>query len=158
MALFKKAGGPKLFFEAKSSSRVQTFAPPLPQVVEGIRLPVSLTASILNRTCTYLDKGSRVNGELNFDGPVQIDGEIEGEINSKDSVVIGEGAIVSANINAMAIVVAGAISGELSASQRIELYPSAKVLLGSLIAPEMVICEGALIEGTRITKAPREES
>ena len=157
MALFKKAGGPKLFIDAQSSSPVQTFPPP-PQVVEGILPPLNLTASILNRARTYLDKGSRVNGELNFDGPVRIDGEIEGEINSNDSVAIGEGAIVSANINATAIVVAGAISGELSASQRIELYPSAKVLLGSLTAPEMVICEGAVIEGTRITKVVREKS
>jgi cytoskeletal protein CcmA (bactofilin family) len=145
MAVFKKTAEPWLSLKPQPSSPTQP-----PRVVEGILPPPNRAATTPGGNPTYLDKGSRVNGKLNFDGPVRIDGEIEGEINSKDSVAIGEGAIVSANIKAVAIVVAGAISGELSARQRIEVYSSAKVLLGSLTAPEMVIGEGAVIEGTRI--------
>ena len=156
MALFKKAG-PGLFIRARPSSLTETF-PRLAQVVDGIPPSPNEVGDSPEGNITYLDKGSKVSGKLSFDGPAQIDGEIEGEINSKDSVAIGEDAVVSANISAVAIVVAGAISGELSASQRIEIYPSAKVLLGSLTAPEMVICEGAVIEGTRITKVVREKS
>jgi cytoskeletal protein CcmA (bactofilin family) len=106
----------------------------------------------------YLDKGCIVKGKISFKGSVRIDGEIEGEINSEDNVAIGEGAVISANIKAVSIVVAGAVSGELSASQRIELYPSAQVL-GNLTAPRMVIHEGAVFEGSCImqTKAAREE-
>lgn len=155
MALFRKAG-PGLLIKARPSSSIETFAP-LPRVVEGMPPPPNEAGSSPDGDITYLDKASRVNGNLNFDGPVRIDGEVEGEINSKDIVAIGEDAVVSANISAVAIVVAGAISGELSASQRIEIYPSAKVLLGSLTAPEMVIGEGAVIEGTRITKAIRDD-
>jgi len=154
MALFAKPG-PGLATKVRPSSLIETF-PRLARVVEGRLPPAKQAGNIPGGGRTYLDKGCRLNGKLSFDGPVQIDGEIEGEINSNDSVAIGEDAVVSANINAVAIVVAGAISGELSASQRIEIYPSAKVLLGSLTAPEMVIDEGAVIEGTRITKAARE--
>ena len=107
----------------------------------------------------YLDKGCVVKGKISFKGSVRIDGEIEGEINSEDNVAIGEGAVISANIKAVSIVVAGVVSGELTASQRIELYPSAQVI-GNLTAPRMVIHEGATFEGSctmQSKAAAREE-
>ena len=141
MALYKKAAVTVRSIRAQTSLRV----------VEGSLPPTNQSAIPLDNASTYLDHGSSVKGTLNFDGPVRIDGEIEGEINSKDIVDIGEDAVVSADIKAVAIVVAGAVSGELNASQRIEIYSSAKVLFGSLTAPEMFIGEGAIIEGTNIT-------
>lgn len=155
MALFKKAG-PGLFIKARPSSLAESF-PRLAQVVEGIPSSSDEAGGSPEDNLTYLDKGSKVSGKLIFDGPAQIDGEIEGEITSSDGVAIGEDAVVSANIKAVAILVAGAVSGELSASQSIEIYPSAKVLMGSLTAPEMFIGEGAVIEGTRITRAVRDD-
>jgi cytoskeletal protein CcmA (bactofilin family) len=46
----------------------------------------------------------------------------------------------------MSIIVAGTVSGDLSASQRIELHASAKVS-GNLTAPTLVVHEGAVSEG-----------
>ena len=143
MALFKKAAVTLRSVRAQTSLRV----------VEGRLPPPHQSAIALDQAITYLDQGSSVKGMLNFDGPARIDGEIEGEINSKDIVDIGEGAVVSADIKAVAIVIAGAVSGELSASHRIEIYSSAKVLFGRLTAPEMVISEGATIEDTHIIQA-----
>lgn len=94
----------------------------------------------------YLDQGSKVTGKLNFEGPARIDGQIDGEITAKDSVMIGESAVVTAQIKAASIIVAGKVSGDLTASQRIEIRPSAKVL-GNLIAPVLVVQEGAVFEG-----------
>jgi cytoskeletal protein CcmA (bactofilin family) len=150
MAVFKKAG-PWLVVKARPTS----FMEPFPSVVED--MAPDQADSSLSENGSYLDQGCRVSGELSFDGPVRIDGEVEGQIYSNDSVAIGEDAVVSADIKAAAIVVAGAISGELSASQYIEVYSSAKVLHGSLAAPEMAIDEGAVIEGTRITRTVRED-
>ncbi len=94
----------------------------------------------------YLDKGSKVSGKLSFDGPARIDGQVDGEIHAKDSIVIGDTAVVTAQIKAASVVVAGKISGDIVASQRIEIRPSAKVL-GNITAPVLVIHEGALFEG-----------
>ena len=38
----------------------------------------------------YLDRGSKVSGKISFEGPARIDGEVDGEINAKDSLAIGE--------------------------------------------------------------------
>ena len=116
-------------------------------------------ASTPNRDRTYLDEGSKVQGRLSFSAPVQIDGQIEGEIDAHDtSVVIGKRAVATAKIRAVSVVVAGVVKGDIIASQRIELQPSATVS-GSLAAPKLVVLEGAVFDGncTMLIKEVREE-
>ena len=60
--------------------------------------------------------------------------------------MIGESAVVTAQIKAASVVVAGKISGDIVATQRIEIRPSAKVL-GNVTSPVLIIHEGALFEG-----------
>jgi cytoskeletal protein CcmA (bactofilin family) len=94
----------------------------------------------------YLDSGTKINGKLSFEGPGQIDGQIEGEIVAGDDLVIGQSALVTAKIKAASVVVAGTVSGEITATQRIEIRPSAKIS-GNLAAPRMVMHEGAVFDG-----------
>ena len=54
--------------------------------------------------------------------------------------------MVTAQVKASSIIVAGRLSGEISASERIELRPSARVS-GNLTAPKLVVHEGAIFEG-----------
>ena len=93
----------------------------------------------------YLDKGSRVSGKFNFQGPARIDGRLEGEITGADRVTIGENAVLTAKIKAASIIVAGKVNGEITATYRIELRPSAKVL-GKLTTPKLVVHEDAMFE------------
>jgi cytoskeletal protein CcmA (bactofilin family) len=93
-----------------------------------------------------LDRGSKVTGKISFEGPARIDGEVDGELNGKDGLVIGDGAVISAQIRATSVTVSGKVSGDIFASQRIELRSSAKVQ-GNLNAPVLVIQEGAQFEG-----------
>ena len=111
-------------------------------VAEGKVAPLRQAAPAPLEGCSYLDQGSKVSGKLNFEGPARIDGQIDGEIVAKDSILIGESAVVTAGIRAASIIVAGKVKGEITASQRIELRPSAKVL-GKLTAPKLVVHEGA---------------
>jgi cytoskeletal protein CcmA (bactofilin family) len=94
----------------------------------------------------YLDQGSQISGKLKFEGPAQIEGQVDGEIIAKDSLMIGESAVVTAQIKASSIIVAGKLSGEIIASERIEIRPSAKVS-GNLTTPRLVVHDGAIFEG-----------
>lgn len=106
----------------------------------------------------YLDRGSKISGKLFFEGPVRIDGQVDGEISANDAVVIGEGAIVTAQLKAVSVVVAGKISGDIIAVKRIEIRPTARVF-GNLTTPALVVHEGALFEGhcTMRTESARDE-
>jgi cytoskeletal protein CcmA (bactofilin family) len=94
----------------------------------------------------YLDRGSKISGKISFEGPARIDGEVDGEINAKDSLTLGETAVITAHIRAASVSVAGKVSGDIVASQRIEIRPSARVS-GNITAPVLSVQEGAQFEG-----------
>jgi cytoskeletal protein CcmA (bactofilin family) len=106
----------------------------------------------------YLDAGTKISGKLYFEGGTKIDGQVDGEIVGKESLTIGESAVVTAQIKAASIVVAGKVSGDISATNRIEIRPSAKVI-GNLNAPTLVVHEGAVFEGhcSMSTEGSRED-
>src|SRR5262245_12506886 len=57
----------------------------------------------------FLGKGSRVVGKLTFEGPVRIEGQVEGEIMAQDALTIGESAVVNAQIVGSSVVVQGRV-------------------------------------------------
>jgi cytoskeletal protein CcmA (bactofilin family) len=119
--------------------------PPVPTPESRVAPPRQSAAAPLEARA-YLDQGCKVSGKLSFEGPARIDGQVDGEITAKDSVMVGESAVVTAQIKAASVIVAGKVSGDITASQRIEIRPSAKVL-GNLTAPVLVVHEGAVFEG-----------
>src|SRR6185503_21214622 len=76
---------------------------------------------------TLLGKGSEFEGKLTFEGQVRIDGKFSGQIFTKDTLVIGEGARVNAEINAGTVIVNGAVEGNIRATQLIELHNPGRV-------------------------------
>jgi cytoskeletal protein CcmA (bactofilin family) len=94
----------------------------------------------------YLEKGSKIIGKLFSEEPIRIDGQVDGEISANDIVVIGEGAVVTAQLKAASVVIAGKISADIIAAKRVEIRPTAKVF-GNITTPVLVVEDGALFEG-----------
>ena len=96
---------------------------------------------------TLIGKGSEFDGKLSFEGQVRIDGKFSGQINTKDVLVIGEGARVMAEINAGTVIVNGVVEGNIRAAQLIELHQPGRVK-GNLEAPAVSIDRGVVFEGS----------
>ncbi len=94
----------------------------------------------------YLGKGSRVTGKLNFEGTVRVDGQVEGEIAAQDTLIVGETAIVNAQISGSSIVIKGRVTGDITARKRVEIRAPGK-LFGNVTTPSLVIQEGVIFEG-----------
>jgi cytoskeletal protein CcmA (bactofilin family) len=94
----------------------------------------------------FLGPGSRVTGKLAFEGPVCIEGQIEGEITAQDTLTIGESAVVKAQITATSIVIHGRVTGDVTARKRLEIRAPAKIC-GGISTPSLVIHEGGVFEG-----------
>ena len=94
----------------------------------------------------YLGKGSRVSGKLNFDGTVRVDGQVEGEISAQDTLIVGEKAVVTAQINGNTVVIKGKVTGDINARKRVEIRAPGK-LYGNIVTPSLVIQEGVVFEG-----------
>jgi len=96
---------------------------------------------------TLLGKGSEFEGKLSFEGQVRIDGKYSGQIATKDTLVIGEGAKVNAEIQAGTVIVNGQVEGNIKATVMVELHPPARVK-GSIECPAISIDKGVIFEGT----------
>lgn len=97
-------------------------------------------------TSAFLGKGTRVTGKLTFEGPVRIEGHVEGEISAQDTLTIGESAVVNAQVNGNSIIVHGRVTGDVTARQRLEIRAPGK-LFGNISTPSLVIHEGVVFEG-----------
>jgi len=97
-------------------------------------------------TSAFLGKGSRVTGKLTFEGPVRIEGQIDGETAAQDTLTIGESAVVNAQIVGNSIVIHGRVTGDVTARKRLEIRAPGK-LYGNITTPSLVIHEGVVFEG-----------
>src|SRR6478735_12486177 len=95
---------------------------------------------------TLLGKGSEFEGKLTFEGQVRIDGKFSGQIFTKDTLVIGDGARVNAEINAGTVIVNGVVEGNIRATQLIELHNPGRVK-GNMETPALSIDKGVMFEG-----------
>lgn len=95
---------------------------------------------------TLIGSLSEFNGILNFSGSIRIDGKFIGEIKSEDSLIIGDSAIVEANIYIGTIIVNGKIKGDIFAKNSVELSELA-IINGNITTPVLVIKKGALVNG-----------
>src|SRR5204863_9924954 len=94
-----------------------------------------------------LGRGTRFEGKLFFEGRVRIDGTFKGEIKSDDTLIIGDGAEVHAEIDVATVIVrGGGVHGNIRASQAIELFAPAKVK-GNLHSPSVFIDRGVEFQG-----------
>jgi cytoskeletal protein CcmA (bactofilin family) len=103
-----------------------------------------------------LGRGTHFEGKLQFEGRVRIDGSFRGEIHSPDTLVIGDGAEVDAEIHVATVIIkGGTVQGNVRATRSIELYVPARVS-GTLHSPEIFMDKGVQFSGN-CTMAPVEE-
>ena len=104
----KKAGpDPSVVMPQSLPAHAVPVPPPTRPDASRVPMPHQSTHAQTVGARAYLDQGSKISGKLKFEGPVQIDGQVDGEISAKDRLMIGESAVVTAQINASSIIVAG---------------------------------------------------
>jgi cytoskeletal protein CcmA (bactofilin family) len=95
-----------------------------------------------------LGRGTEFEGKLHFEGRVRIDGLFKGEIGSEDTLVIGEGADVHAEIDVATVIVrGGVVHGNIRAKTAIEIHAPGKVV-GNLHSPSLFIDRGVEFQGS----------
>jgi cytoskeletal protein CcmA (bactofilin family) len=97
-------------------------------------------------TDAFLGKGSQVTGKIILAGTGRIEGKVEGEIAAQDTLVIGDTAVVNAQVSGETIVIHGRVTGDVTARQKLELRTGSKVS-GNISAPRLIVEEGATFEG-----------
>jgi cytoskeletal protein CcmA (bactofilin family) len=102
----------------------------------------------------FLDEGSEIEGHYTCTGTVMFNGKIRGEVESSDTLIVGERGRVNGTVRAATVIVHGEIMGNVMATDRIELKSTARVT-GDLEAAVIVIEEGVFLEGHCRMTRPR---
>lgn len=102
----------------------------------------------------FLDRGSRLEGDLNFANSFRVDGQLVGTVTSDGKLIVGDEGEVQGEVHVHQVLVSGTLRGRVRASGRIHLTPSARVY-ADLETVSLVIEEGAMFEG-RCAMGPQE--
>ena len=93
-----------------------------------------------------------LEGSLVFEGSLFMNGHAKGTIESRNgAIVVGEGAVIHADIFVRSATINGEIRGTIRATERIEVHPPARVY-GNLNAPIVRIDPGVFFEGNCMIK------
>jgi cytoskeletal protein CcmA (bactofilin family) len=107
---------------------------------------------------TVIGKSVVVRGELSGDEDLYIDGDIEGTVTLPDSrLTIGPNARAKADISARDVIVLGHLTGNIQATGRVDLRPSA-IVKGDIHAGRLSIEESAVLTGRVELKVTSEVS
>jgi cytoskeletal protein CcmA (bactofilin family) len=93
-----------------------------------------------------LGKGAHIRGRIAGDGDLRVDGAISGDVALKGDLTVSDGGEVVADVQARAVVVEGALEGDISATSTVAIRASARVA-GSIRGSSISIEEGANVSG-----------
>ena len=94
----------------------------------------------------FLGSGTVYEGKLSFQGAVRIDGAFSGEITSEGSLIVGKDATINGTLQVGELLLSGRFTGEVRASRRVVIH-RAGLLEGTVLAPAMVMEDGAILQG-----------
>lgn len=86
---------------------------------------------------TIIAQGTRIKGNITTDCHLHIDGEFEGKIDSKNTVMIGKNGQVDGEVYANKLVISGKLKG-LTESDTVEISPQGR-FEGVITSTELVI-------------------
>ena len=75
----------------------------------------------------FLGKNTSFEGKIGFEGMARFDGKFDGEIFSGDILILGENAVINGEINVDTMVVVGKVSGNVSATSKIEIHSTGRL-------------------------------
>jgi cytoskeletal protein CcmA (bactofilin family) len=95
---------------------------------------------------TKITKGITIDGEIQAQEPVTIEGLVKGRIATSELVTVATGGVVEANVETTQIQIHGTFTGDIAAKERVEISPSGK-MTGDVRAPRILIADGANFKG-----------
>jgi cytoskeletal protein CcmA (bactofilin family) len=147
MALFKNKRGD----EEPEPSAIP--APPAPAFVAPPPAPVRAERGE-TKTMANIGKSLRVKGDVEGDEDTVIEGRVEGRVTLKNHhLTVGANGEVQGEVSGKQVTVVGRVTGNVIASERIEVRETGQVQ-GDVISPRLLVTEGALINGAITMKSP----
>jgi cytoskeletal protein CcmA (bactofilin family) len=99
-----------------------------------------------DKTATVLGPTVEIEGEIEGDEDLVIQGRIQGKIVSRKDLTVDSSGKVEASITTKNLAVSGHLVGNVTATERVEVRKEGK-MIGDITAPRVVIGDGAKFKG-----------
>jgi cytoskeletal protein CcmA (bactofilin family) len=95
---------------------------------------------------TVIGSSILIDGEISGDEDLVIQGTVKGKISLKESLFVEGSGVIEADIETANVEVSGQVTGNIVASEKVELKTDCKVV-GDIRAPRILIADGAVFKG-----------
>jgi cytoskeletal protein CcmA (bactofilin family) len=95
---------------------------------------------------TVIGSSIVIDGEISGDEDLVIQGTVKGRIALKESLFVEGSGVVEADIDTQNVEIAGRVTGNISASDKVELKSDCRVV-GDIKSPRILIADGASFKG-----------
>lgn len=102
---------------------------------------------VFGKVSGFIDKDTEIVGDIRFNDSFRIDGKFKGKILSGNTLIVGENGNVEADIEVRSVSINGRVKGSINTKDRVEIFSKGRVT-GKIIAPKLIIEEGAFFQGT----------
>lgn len=106
---------------------------------------------------TIIGKDSVIEGTIEVQGVLRIDGVARGKISATESLAVGDSGQVEADLISSEVIIGGKVVGNVLAENKIELQSKAQ-MEGDMTTKNLIIEEGALFHGTCNMKGSSSDS
>jgi len=87
-----------------------------------------------------------VDGEITGDEDLVVLGTVKGRISLRENLHVEASGVLEANVETATITIDGTVTGDVHASERVELRSDCRVV-GDIRAPRVLIADGASFKG-----------
>ena len=95
---------------------------------------------------TIIGVNSVVEGTLNIQNSLRVNGKVIGKLKTTGSLTIGNQGYVEGSIKASSVVIGGKVKGTIISSNKV-ILESSSVFIGDLQTPSLSISEGSVFDG-----------
>jgi cytoskeletal protein CcmA (bactofilin family) len=94
----------------------------------------------------FLEQGVKLEGILETTGLFRIDSHMKGTLISRETLIVGEHAVVEGEILGDQVVLSGRFDGTIHATGRVEIHLKA-IVAGEIHSPCLILEPGAVFDG-----------
>ncbi len=95
---------------------------------------------------TLIGKFLTIDGDIQSDEDVVVDGNIKGRITARGKLVVGASGVIEAEIETTNVEIAGQVFGNIRATEKVEITEGGRVV-GDVKAQRILIADGAVFKG-----------
>ena len=102
---------------------------------------------------SIIASGTVITGDVRTEGTVKVEGEILGNVQAGQQVLLARGSRVRGDVQTREAVIGGLVEGSIRAGERVEIQATA-IVQGDITTQRIVIAEGGQVNGGLEMKKP----